>query len=137
MLQNSLSLERLISTKIEFKKGTISHAQYLDSLPDDDAKTIDNIAQDMLKASSYLLNMHCKNTDISNKDCVKFMSRFSLPAESKLSKKCLKHAKNPKYHAYRRLLPSSYKDGLQKVISKTIKCLILKLNYLINFADKK
>lgn len=98
--------------KAKIKNGTISHALLIDSLPDDEAKSDDSIAQDILKASSYLLNMYCKNSDISNKDCVKFMSKYSLP-ESRLGNKCDK--KVSAYKAYRRLLPASYNDGLEKV----------------------
>jgi peroxidase len=95
------------------KNGTISHAQLIESLPDDDAKAIDSIAQNIAKASSYLLNMYCKNTEISNKDCVKFMSKYLLPESSRLGKKCL--AINSTYLAYRRMLPATYRDGIQKV----------------------
>lgn len=93
--------------------GSISHAQLIESLPDDDAKATDQIAEDILKASSYLLNMYCKNSGISDKDCVKFMSQYSLPESTKLASKCL--ASSFKDKAYRRLLPATYKDSLYKV----------------------
>lgn len=94
------------------KNGTISHAQLIESLPDDEAKANDLIAQDILKASSYLLNSYCKTADIASKECIKFISKYSLPG-SRLSKKC--HSVGVKHLAYRRLLPASYQDGLQKV----------------------
>lgn len=106
------SFESRISMRAKIRNGSISHAQLIESLPDEDAKANDLIAQDILKATSYLLNTHCKTTDITSKDCVKFLSKYSLP-ESRLSKKCL--APGFRHRAYRRLLPPSYQDGLQKV----------------------
>lgn len=108
------SHETRISLKAKIKNGTISHAQLIENLPDEEAKIIDSIAQDIAKASSYLLNKYCKNTDISNKDCVKFMSKYSVPEASRLGLKCLEA--NSKYLAYRRILPATYKDGIQKVL---------------------
>lgn len=113
----NFSHETRISLKSKVKNGTISHAQLIESLPDEESKTIDSIAQDIAKASSYLLNMYCKNTDISTKDCVKFMSKYSLPEFSRLGKKCL--ATNSEYLGYRRILPATYKDGIQKVRQKS------------------
>jgi peroxidase len=110
----SRSLERQISKKLKIINGSISHAQYIESMPDDGAKEIDSIAQNILKASSYLLNMHCKTKGISNKECVKFMSRYALPA-SEFTAKCSAMDENAKYYGYRRLLPASYQDGLQQV----------------------
>lgn len=112
IISNS-SHENRIAIKAKVKNGSISHAQLIDSLPADDAKATDLIAQDILKASSYLLNTFCRNTDIFNDDCVKFMSKYSLPESTQLSARCL--AMKSSFKAYRRLLPASYKDGLQKV----------------------
>lgn len=106
------SHENQISTKARVEKGTISHAQLIESLPDDQAKEIDYVARDLAKASSYLLNMYCKNSNISNKDCVKFMSKYSPPETSRLAKKC--QETKSKYSSYRRILPASYKDVIQK-----------------------
>jgi peroxidase len=100
--------------KAKIQNGSISHAQLIDSLPDEDAKAVDIIAQDILKASSYLLNMYCKSTDVSNKDCVKFMSKYTLPDTTRLGIRCNESA-NRTSKAYRRFLPANYKDGLQKV----------------------
>lgn len=107
------SQENRIAVKAKVKTGSISHAQLIDSLPAENAKATDLVAQDILKASSYLLHTHCRNTDIFNDDCVKFMSKYSLPESTKLSARCLE--KKSRFKAYRRLLPASYKDGLQKV----------------------
>lgn len=102
--------------KAKIQNGSISHAQLIESLPDEDAKSIDFVAQEILKASSYLLNMYCKSSGVSNKDCVKFMSKYSLPETSRLANRCL--AMSHHSQAYRRLLPASYRDGLDKVKSK-------------------
>ncbi|CRL05203.1 CLUMA_CG017992, isoform A [Clunio marinus] len=109
---SSKSLEHRISTKAKIRNGTISHSQFIESLPNNDTKKIDSVAQDILKASSYLLNLYCKTAGISNKDCVKFMSKYTLP-ETKLGLKCFQMRKN--HHAYGRLLPASYQDGLHKI----------------------
>lgn len=101
--------------RAEIKPGTISHAQLIESLPDEDAKANDLIAQDILKASSYLLNSYCKTAGISSKECVKFISKYALP-DSKLSRKC--QEAGFKHLAFRRFLPASYQDGLQKVTKK-------------------
>lgn len=107
------SHESRIFVKAKIKNGSISHAQLIESLPDDDAKAIGIVAEDILKASSYLLNMYCKTSGVSNKDCVKFMSKYSLPEASRLSTRCV--AMSSYSRAYRRLLPASYRDGLEKV----------------------
>ena len=99
--------------KARVDNGTISYAQLIESLPDDEAKVVDSIAQDILKSSSYLLNMYCKNRNILAKECVKFMSKYSIPETSDLAAKCV--SLNMIYKGYRRLLPATYKDGLQKV----------------------
>jgi peroxidase len=106
----------------------------IESLPDDEAKSVDAIAQDILQASSYLLNMYCKPTDISNRDCVKFMSKYSLP-DTRLSTKCTKMTSNHK--GYRRMLPASYKDGLQKVNKFSFNYKWINFNLLINIFKLK
>lgn len=111
----SFSLERQIALKAKIINGTISHANLIETLPDDDAKSIDNLSQIILKASSYLLNTLCKPHSIGNKDCVKFMSKYSLPALNNLTAECNKKVANVKYLGYRRLLPASYRDGLQQI----------------------
>ena len=82
-------------------------------MPDEAAKEQDLVARDMAKVSSYLLNMYCKNSNILNKDCVKFMSEYSPPSLSELGRKCL--STDSVYSSYRRILPPSYKDGVQRV----------------------
>lgn len=111
--------------------GTISHAQLIDSLPDQDAKNIDNIAQDILKSSSYLLHSYCRSSDISNKDCVKFMTQYQLP-ETMLRDRCVKEVEKTKYHSYRRLLPANYKDGIQKVSTTFMQIITFSIK-VINF----
>lgn len=108
--------------RAKIRNGSISHAQLIELLPDENAQANDLIAQDILKATSYLLNSHCKTTDISSKECVKFLSKYSLP-ESRLTKKCL--APDFRHRAYRRLLPPSYQDGLQKVRTERRKNLLI------------
>lgn len=90
-------------------------------MPDEAAKELDLVARDMAKVSSYLLNMYCKNSNILNTDCVKFMSDYSPPTSSKLGQKC--HTTDFVYSFYRRILPSSYKDGVQRV----------KLHFIVSF----
>jgi peroxidase len=94
------------------RNESISKAQLIESLADDEAKSVDQVAQKMFKASSYLLNMYCKSTGVPNKDCVKFMSKYSLP-DSNLTNECQK-VKNI-YLSFRRLLPASYNDGLSSI----------------------
>lgn len=139
IFEKKFSHETRISMKAKVKNGTIAMGQLFESLPDEDSKAIDNIAQDIMKASSYLLNMFCKNTDVSNKDCVKFMSKYSLPEFSSLGKKCLSDG-SKKYLAYRRILPATYKDGIHKVCimrnaNATI-TLFFFIRFVIQFLEK-
>jgi peroxidase len=94
------------------RNESISKAQLIESLPDDEAKSVDRVAQKMFKASSYLLNRYCKSTGVPNKDCVKFMSKYSLP-DSNLTTEC-QEVKNV-YLSFRRMLPASYSDGLSSI----------------------
>lgn len=99
--------------KAKIKNGSISHAQLIEALPDNDSKTENAIAEDISKASSYILNMYCKNTNIANKDCVRFMSKYTIPETTSLSARC--EVAKTMYKGYRRMLPPNYLDGLQKV----------------------
>lgn len=94
------------------RNESISKAQLIESFPDDEAKLVDRVAQKMFKASSYLLNMYCKSSGVPNKDCVKFMSKYSLP-DLNLTTECQK-VKNL-YLSFRRMLPASYSDGLGSI----------------------
>jgi peroxidase len=106
------SHENRISKRVFVRNESISKAQLIESYPDDEAKSVDKVAQKMFKASSYLLSMYCRSSGVPNKDCVKFMSKYSLP-DSNLTNECQK-VKNL-YLSYRRMLPASYKDGLGSV----------------------
>lgn len=103
------SHENRISKHVIVRNESISKAQLIESLPDDEAKSVDAIAQKIYKASSYLLHMYCRSTGVPNKDCVKFMSKYTLP-ESNLKIECQKF-KNV-YLSFRRMLPPNYQDGL-------------------------
>lgn len=105
------SLENRIAMKAKIKNGSFSHAQLIEAFPDDNAKIENVVAEDIAKASSYLLNMYCKNTNIENKDCVKFMSKYTVPGS--LTNSC--EETKSLFKGYRRLLPPSYEDSLQKV----------------------
>lgn len=107
------SLENRIAQKAPIVNDSISQALLIDSLPDENSKLVDSVAEDMLKASSYLLNFYCKNTAISNKDCVKFMSKYTIPESTNLSTRCQEN--NSIYIGYRRMLHATYQDSLQRV----------------------
>lgn len=107
------SLENRIAQKAPIVNGTISQALLIESLPDENSKLVDSVAGEMLKASSYLLNMYCKNTAISNKDCVKFMSKYTIPESTNLAARC--QETNSIYKGYRRMLHATYQDSLQRV----------------------
>lgn len=94
------------------RNESISKAQLVDSLPDDEAKSVDAVAQNIFRSSSYLLHMYCRSAGVPNKECVKFMSKYSLP-ESKLESECQKFKSS--YLSFRRILPASYADGLSTI----------------------
>lgn len=56
--------------------------------------------------------MYCRSVGVPNKDCVKFMSKYSLP-ESDLTIECRKFKEV--YLSFRRMLPPSYQDGLGSI----------------------
>lgn len=114
-------LEDSIShSRIKLRNDSLSYAQLLDSLPNDQAKEYDRIAQIVLKSSKQLLNVNCLEQGITNtQQCAKEIGKYSLPPGELLTKckAVQQHAYRTGIHVYRRLLPAHYNDGLYKVIS--------------------
>ncbi|GAB0096535.1 hypothetical protein DMENIID0001_120590 [Sergentomyia squamirostris] len=112
-------LETTLANRARIQNGSISEAQLLDGLPSAQTKIYDRVAQIMLKTSMNLLHTICRPNNIPDKDCAKYLARIDLP-QSEVRDRCqqmsyLNSAKGSGYHAYRRLLPANYKDGLYKV----------------------
>lgn len=111
-------LEDAISrSRIKLRNDSLSYAQLLESLPNDQAKEYDHIAQIVLKASVQLLNANCLERDVSSVRCAKEIAKYSLPP-GQLLDKCKavqQHSHRKGIHIYRRLLPAHYNDGLYKV----------------------
>lgn len=52
--------ESISNSPIQLTNNSSSYAQYLESLPNNQTKEFDQLAQTVLKASKYLLNNNCK-----------------------------------------------------------------------------
>lgn len=63
--------ESISKSPIKLSNTSSSYAQYLDSLPNNETKECDKVAQIVLKASKYLLNY-----------CKKFVNHFFLNMNS-------------------------------------------------------
>ncbi|XP_059610115.1 peroxidase [Phlebotomus argentipes] len=116
-------LEATLATRARVQNGSISDAQLLDGLPTDQAKEYDRVAQIVLKTSSNLLHTVCRPHNVADKDCAKHLAHLDVPP-SEVKDQCLhmsylNSAKGSGYHAYRRLLPADYKDGLYKIRTRT------------------
>uniref|UniRef100_A0A6B2E8B5 Putative chorion peroxidase n=1 Tax=Phlebotomus kandelakii TaxID=1109342 RepID=A0A6B2E8B5_9DIPT len=115
-------LEATLATRARIQSGSISDAQLLDGLPTDQAKEYDRVAQTLLKTSSNLLHAVCRPKSVADKECARQLAHMDVPP-SEVKDQCnqmsyLNSAKGSGYHAYRRLLPADYKDGLYKIRTK-------------------
>lgn len=52
--------DTISKSPIQLSSNSSSYAQYLESLPNNQTKEFDKIAQIVLRASKYLLNNDCK-----------------------------------------------------------------------------
>uniref|UniRef100_A0A7G3ASP0 Putative oxidase/peroxidase n=1 Tax=Lutzomyia longipalpis TaxID=7200 RepID=A0A7G3ASP0_LUTLO len=114
-------LEATLATRARVQNGSISNAQLLDGLPTDQAKEYDRVAQIMLKTSTNLLHTVCRSNNVADKECAKYLAHLDVPP-SEVKDQCIQitnmNLAKGSYHAYRRLLPADYKDGLYKVRTK-------------------
>lgn len=108
--------KNLLTSKIYITNGTISHAQYLETFPNQEARIDDNIARKILKSSLYILNSKCLPDNINIESCRNYFTDISLP-ESGLKLECLRITQNQRdgHYPFRRLLPANYKDGFYKM----------------------
>ncbi|KAH8406545.1 hypothetical protein KR215_007101, partial [Drosophila sulfurigaster] len=108
--------DNLLSSAITVQNGSLSHAQLLDTLPNEKSKLDSDIALKMLKASLYIYNSKCDPEAISGDQCRTYLESKPLPEGSTLRSECerLLNTQRDGHHAFRRLLPQDYKDGFHQ-----------------------
>lgn len=105
--------DTIISYNIKVANGSISHAQLLESLPNEEAEKHDCVARKILKASQFL-SAQCRILNIGS--CASCLSAIQLP-RSELREQCLGVIQNCAdcSHTFRRLLPANYRDGFYEM----------------------
>ncbi|TDG40911.1 hypothetical protein AWZ03_012669 [Drosophila navojoa] len=100
----------------QFKNGSISHTQLLDTLPNEQSTLDSEIALKILKGSLFMYNSKCLPRGISGDECWTFLATKPLPEGSALSVECNRLLNSPRtgHHAFRRLLPRHYKNGFHE-----------------------
>ncbi|EDV93845.1 GH19553, partial [Drosophila grimshawi] len=110
--------ENLVNAQITVDNGSLSHTQLLDTLPSEKAQLDSYIAMKILKASLFMYNSKCvSQPGISDDDCRTFLETKPIPQGSTLRAECerILHGPRSGHHAFRRLLPPHYKNGLHEI----------------------
>ncbi|XP_030564102.1 chorion peroxidase [Drosophila novamexicana] len=112
--------DNLLSSDITVQHGSISHAQLLDTLPNEKTKLDSDIALKILKASLFMYNSKCVPLGISSDECREYLGTKALPEGSALKSECdrLLHSSRAGHYAFRRLLPRHYKDGFHEMFDE-------------------
>ncbi|KAM8703318.1 hypothetical protein ACLKA7_008011 [Drosophila subpalustris] len=109
--------DNLLSSHITVQNGSLSHAQLLDTLPNEKSKLDSDIALKMLKASLSVYNSKCDPRGISGDECRTYLDTRPLPEGSTLQAEChrLLHSQRDGHHAFRRLMSPNYKNGFHEM----------------------
>lgn len=82
-------------------------------MPNENSQKINKLAHKFLKTTSFLLNGECVTKQLPSNECIAELKEKDLPNDSQIKKDC--QAISNKYHAFRRLLPANYKDGIYQM----------------------
>ncbi|XP_023175149.2 chorion peroxidase [Drosophila hydei] len=112
--------DNLLSSDITVQNGSLSHAQLLDTLPNEKSQLDSDIALKILKGTLFMYNSKCLPRGISGDECRAFLETKPLPEGSPLSVECNRVLQSPRtgHHAFRRLLPRNYKNGFHEMFGE-------------------
>uniref|UniRef100_A0A1I8MF21 Animal heme peroxidase n=1 Tax=Musca domestica TaxID=7370 RepID=A0A1I8MF21_MUSDO len=119
--EKSLELN-LYNANVTVQNGTISHAQLLDTLPNEEALRDSEVADKILKTSLYIYNSKCAPNGLSGERCEVILSDKDLPQSSDLRMECERVVENRRdaHYPFRRLLPRHYTDGFYNMYSENL-----------------
>ncbi|XP_073816093.1 immune-regulated catalase [Musca autumnalis] len=119
--EKSLELN-LYNANVTVQNGTISHAQLLDTLPNDEALRDSEVADKILKSSVYIYNSKCAPQGVSGERCEAILGGQDLPRKSELYSECQKvlQSRRDAHYPFRRLLPRHYIDGFYRMYSENL-----------------
>lgn len=102
------------------QNGSLSHAQLLDTLPNEKSKLDSDVALKILKASLFIYNSKCAPQGIRGDECRTYLETCPLPEGSTLQADCqrLLQSRRDGHHAFRRLLARNYKNGFHEMFGE-------------------
>lgn len=112
--------DNLLSSDITVQNGSLSHAQLLDTLPNEKSKLDSDVALKILKASLFIYNSKCAPQGIRGDECRTYLETRPLPEGSTLQGDCqrLLQSRRDGHHAFRRLLSRNYKNGFHEMFGE-------------------